>query len=177
MFLCTSKQKKCPHIGHLWRVKVKVTLNFFLLHLPNNVFFVTFTVILTYWCQGLRWLFLIKKSYFLNWLATNNNFWCHQDLKMWILDQLFGQNRSYFENLKHSIFWTEGELVYKNMLKRSVLKLQFQNNQQNLNNKNSFFHDSYENNFKLRTERNTDYKYDFATIVRKDHYRYKRNTS
>ena len=28
-----------------------------------------------------------------NWLATSNNFWCRQELKMWVLGALFEQKR------------------------------------------------------------------------------------
>ena len=43
----------------------------------------------------------------------------------------------FFDNLAHVIFWTEGELFYKNPLKRSVLKSQFQN-PRNVDEKNQF---------------------------------------
>ena len=77
----------------------------------------------------------IKKS--CNWLATNNNFWCRKELKMWISGALFEQKRFSFDNLTHVVFWTKDELFYKNPLKRSVLKSQFQN-PRNLNEQNQF---------------------------------------
>ena len=43
----------------------------------------------------------------------------------------------FFDNLAHVIFWTKGELFYKNPLKRSVLKSQFQN-PRNVDEKNQF---------------------------------------
>ena len=47
---------------------------------------------------------------------------------MYVSDALFGQKRFSFGNLTH-VFLTKGELVYINLLKRSVLKSQFQNPQ------------------------------------------------
>ena len=41
---------------------------------------------------------------------------------MWISGTLFEQNRFSFDNLTHAIFGTKGELIYKNPLKRLVLK-------------------------------------------------------
>ena len=43
----------------------------------------------------------------------------------------------FFDNLAHVIFWTKGELFYKNPLKRSALKSQFQN-PRNVDEKNQF---------------------------------------
>ena len=43
----------------------------------------------------------------------------------------------FFDNLAHVIFRTKGELFYKNPLKRSVLKSQFQN-PRNVDEKNQF---------------------------------------
>ena len=89
-----------------------------------------------------------KKVLSCNWLVTNNNIWCHQELIMWISSALFEQKRFSFNNLTNVVFWTKGELFYKNPLNSSVLKSQFQN-LQNLDKKNWFFHDSLRNNFKL----------------------------
>ena len=38
MFLPNSKQKECHHLRHLWLMKVKVTLESFLLHSLRSVF-------------------------------------------------------------------------------------------------------------------------------------------
>ena len=56
---------------------------------------------------------------------------------MWISGALFEQMRFSFDDLTHVIFWTKVELVYKNPLKRSVLKSQFQS-PRNLVKKNFF---------------------------------------
>ena len=56
---------------------------------------------------------------------------------MWISGALFEEKRFFFDNLTHVIFWTKGELFYKNPLKRSVLKSQFQN-PRNVDEKNQF---------------------------------------
>ena len=60
-----------------------------------------------------------------------------------------------FDNLTRVVFWTKGELFYKNLLKRSVLKSQFQNTR-NLDEQNWFFHNSRKNNFKFTTEQKID---------------------
>ena len=39
MFLRASKQKRCRHFRHLWLVKVKTTLQSFLLHFMNKILF------------------------------------------------------------------------------------------------------------------------------------------
>ena len=52
-----------------------------------------------------------------NFLATNNNFWCRQKLKMWISGALFEQKRCSFDNLTHVVLWTNGELFYKHPFK------------------------------------------------------------
>ena len=67
-----------------------------------------------------------KKVLSCNWLGTNNIFWCRQDLKMRISGVLFYQMRFSFDNLTHVVFWIKVENCYKNLLKRSVLKSQFQ---------------------------------------------------
>ena len=79
-----------------------------------------------------------KKVLSCNWLGTNNIFWCRQDLKMRISEVLFEQMRFSFDNLTHVVFWMKVENFYKNLLKRSVLKLQFQS-LWNLVDKNLFF--------------------------------------
>ena len=94
------------------------------------------TVIRIYWWQFFRCRYQIKKKT-CNWLATYNNFWCRKELKMWISGALFEQKRFSFDNLTHVVFWTKDELFYKNPLKRSVLKSQFQN-PRNLNEQNQF---------------------------------------
>ena len=58
---------------------------------------------------------------------------------MYVSDTLFGQNTFSFGNLTHVVFLTKCELLYKNPLKRSVLKSQFQN-PRNLDEKTDFFH-------------------------------------
>ena len=58
---------------------------------------------------------------------------------MYVSDALFGQKRFSFSNLTHVPFLTKSEFVYKNVLKRSVLKSQFQN-PRNLDEKDWFFH-------------------------------------
>ena len=83
-------------------------------------------------------------------LATNNNFWCSQELIIWILGALFEQKRFYFDNLVHAIFWTKVLLFYKNPLKMSVLKSKFQN-LRNLDKKKNFHH-SHKNNSKFTAE-------------------------
>ena len=58
-----------------------------------------------------------KKVLSCNWLATNNNFWFRHELKVWISGALFQPTRFSFDNLTHVVFWTKGELVFKNQLK------------------------------------------------------------
>ena len=60
-------------------------------------------------------LFSNKRVLSCNFLATNNNFWCRQRLK--ILGVLFEQKRCSFDNLTHIALWTKGELFYKNPFK------------------------------------------------------------
>ena len=79
-------------------------------------------MILIYWCQ----VQIKKQVLSCNWLGTSNNFWCRRTLKMWISGAFFEQMRFYFNNLTHVVFWTKVELFYKNPLKKSVLKSQFQ---------------------------------------------------
>ena len=55
-------------------------------------------------------LFSNKRVLSCNFLATNNNFWCCQKLKMWISGALFEQKRCSFDNLTHVVLWTKGEL-------------------------------------------------------------------
>ena len=59
----------------------------------------------------------IKRVLPCNCLATNNNFWCRQKLKIWISGVLFEQKRRSFNNLTHVVLWTKGELFYKNPFK------------------------------------------------------------
>ena len=59
----------------------------------------------------------IKRVLSCNCLATNNNFWCRQKLKIWISGVLFEQKRRSFNNLTHVVLWTKGELFYKNPFK------------------------------------------------------------
>ena len=62
-------------------------------------------------------LFSNKRVLSCNFLATNNNFWCRQKLKMWISGALFEQKRWSFDNLTNVVLWTKGELFYKNPFK------------------------------------------------------------
>ena len=59
----------------------------------------------------------IKRVLPCNCLATNNNFWCRQKLKIWISGVLFEQKRRSFNNLTHAVLWIKGELFYKNPFK------------------------------------------------------------
>ena len=83
--------------------------------------------------------------------SLNNNFRCLQEFKIWLSGALFEQRRFSFDNLAYFVFWTKGELFYKNPLKRSVLKLKFQN-PRNMDKKNQLFHDPRRNNSKFTTE-------------------------
>ena len=94
-------------------------------------------------------LIVLKKVLSCDWFATNNNFWCHQELKMWSSGALFEQKIFSFDNLTHAVFLTKGEHFYKNH------KPQFQN-PRNLDEKNWFFHDSRKNDFKFTTEQKID---------------------
>ena len=58
---------------------------------------------------------------------------------MWMFGVLFGRKRFSFDNLTHVVFWTNGDAVYNNPSKKSVLKSQFQN-PWNQDEKNYFFH-------------------------------------
>ena len=100
---------------------------------------------------------ILQLQYWLiiDWLATNNSFWCRIELKMWISCALFEQNRFFFDNVTHVVFWKKGELFYENPLRRSVLQSQFQNPRK-LDEQNWFFHDSRKNNFKFTTEQEMD---------------------
>ena len=62
-------------------------------------------------------LFSNKRVLSWNFLATNNNFWCRQKIKMWNSGALFEQKRYSFNNLTHAVLWTKGELFYKNPFK------------------------------------------------------------
>ena len=44
---------------------------------------------------------------------------------MGVSGALFERKKFSFDNLTHVVFWMKGELFYKNLLKRLVLKLQF----------------------------------------------------
>ena len=74
---------------------------------------------------------------------------------MRISGALFEQMRFCFDNPTHVAFWTKVEHFYKNPLKRSVLKSQFQN-PRNLVEKNFFFHHSRKNNSKFEREQKID---------------------
>ena len=78
-----------------------------------------------------------------NWLATKNNFWCRQGAKKCKFQMHYLDKKTLsFSNLTR-FFLTKCELVYKNPVKRSVLKSQFQN-PRNLDEKTDFFwHNSY----------------------------------
>ena len=60
----------------------------------------------------------------------------------------------FFRQTETCPFLTKGELGYKNSLKRSVLKSQFQN-PRNLGEKD-FFNDSHKNNFQFMTKQKID---------------------
>ena len=78
-----------------------------------------------------------KKVLSYNWLATNNNFWCRQELKMFQMHNL--KKRDFPLAIWHMFFLTKGEHVYKNLFKRLVLKSKCQN-PRNLGKNNWFFH-------------------------------------
>ena len=59
----------------------------------------------------------IKRVLSCNCLATSNNFWCRQKLKIWISGVLFEQKRCSFNNLTHAVLSIKGELFYKNPFK------------------------------------------------------------
>ena len=152
MFLRASKQKRCCEFWHLWLMKVKVTLQYFLLHLLTSFYFESFSL-----CSGnldnnfdcdtnlLMPMFSLlisnRKVLSCSWLGSNNNFWCRQELKMWVSGTLFEQMRFSFGNLIHVDFWTKVGHFYKNSLKRWVLKSHFES-PRNLDEKNLFFHHS-----------------------------------
>ena len=106
--------------------------------------------------------FFKKKVLSSNWLATNNNLRCRQEL---ISGALFEQKRFSFDNLTHVVFLTTSELVCKNPLKTSVLKSQFQN-PRNLDKKNWIIHAKTTSN----SRRNRKYiKYVFSPTARGYH--------
>ena len=90
-----------------------------------------------------------KKVLTCSCLATNNNFWCRQELKMWILGAFIKQKRFSFDNLANVVSWTKVVPSNKNPLKMSVFKSKFQNSR-NLDEKNVFFHHSRKNNWNSR---------------------------
>ena len=100
-------------------------------------------------------LILNKKILSWNRLGTDNNFWCRQELKMWISGALFELIRFSFDNLTHAAFWTKLENFYKNPLKPPVLKSQFQSSR-NLVERNLVFYHSRKNNSKFTTEQKID---------------------
>ena len=51
-----------------------------------------------------------KKVLSCNWLAANNNFWSHLELKMWISGALVEQKIFFWQS--DTCFWTKGELFY-----------------------------------------------------------------
>ena len=181
MVLPALKKKRCRHFRHLWLVKSNLTIfptslvfrdiscNFLImalitimpLSLSSNKLGNNFNCDTNLLMPKASLLISNKKVLSCNWLVTNNNIWCHQELIMWISSALFEQKRFSFNNLTHVVFWTKGELFYKNPLNSSVLKSQFQN-LQNLDKKNWFFHDSLNNNFKVTTERKNYIKIMYA---------------
>ena len=132
MFLPASKQKRCPHFEHLWLVKVKVTLQSFLLHLLRSVYFKKCLCnFLKWWCSlsivslsfsstkvdnvscnlmmSMSSLLISNKKFLsCKWLTTSNNFWCRQELKIGISGALFEEKGFSFDNLTHAVFWTKG---------------------------------------------------------------------
>ena len=78
-----------------------------------------------------------KKVLYWNCLATNNNFWCRQKLKMWILGALFEQKRFLLTIWHISFFEQKANSFIKIHFKWPVLKSQLQN-LQNLDEKNWF---------------------------------------
>ena len=138
-YVMRFKTEKVPSLPFTL-VKVKVSLQSFLLHLLRSVYFVICCNLLimvliaivsftlssnklgnifncdTNLLLPLSWQLLSNKKV-LSWnclAATNNNFWCRQKLKMWISGSLFEQKRFSFDNLTHVVFRTKGELFYKN---------------------------------------------------------------
>ena len=79
-----------------------------------------------------------------NWLAINNNFCCRQAVKKCKFQMHNLDKRQFLLASWHMLFFlTKCQLVYKNSVKRSVLKPQFQN-PRNLDENSDFFsHDSY----------------------------------
>ena len=159
MFLRASKQKIYRHFWHLLACESKRSLTI----IPNGLITIVslssssnklgnnFNCDTNLLMRMPSLLISNKKVLSCKWLATNNNCWCRKELKMWISVALFEQKRFSFDNLAHVVFWTKDELFYKNPLKRSVLKSQFQN-PRNLDEQNWFFHDSRKNNFEFTTE-------------------------
>ena len=72
---------------------------------------------------------------------------------MSISGALFERKRFSFGNLTHVVFWTKGELFYKNLLKRSVLQLKFRNPQ---NPDKKRFHNSGKTTSNSRRNKKTD---------------------
>ena len=171
--LTRSEQKKHRQFRHLWLVKVNITLQSFLLHLFNklpirDIFFLLMVLLAivslslssnklannfnydtNLLIAVISLLISNRKVLTCSCLATNNNFWCRQELKMWILGALFKQKRFPFENLANVVSWTKVVPSNKNPLRMSVFKSKFQN-PQNLDEKNVFFHHSRKNNWNSR---------------------------
>ena len=119
------KTKEVPSL-QLRLLKVKVTLKSLLLHFKRlfcdiccnlliislsskklgNIFNCDINLLVPISSQ----LFSNKRVLSCNFLATNNNFWFCQKLKMWISGALFEQKRCSFDNLTHVVLWTKGEL-------------------------------------------------------------------
>ena len=128
-------------------VKVKVTWQCFLLHLLRSHYFVTYlatdfliivliTIVLS--CLSLNKLannfncdanllvpmpsLLIsnKKVLSYHWFATDDNFWCRQELKMWISNALFEQKRFSFDNLTRRFLNKRWTLLQKYVKKVSL---------------------------------------------------------
>ena len=158
-FYVLQSTKYTVTFGICWLVKVKEALQSFLMVLITIVSLSSSSNKLgnNFNCDTnllMRMPLLLisnKKVLSCKWLATNNNCWCRKELKIWISVALFEQKKFFFDNLAHVVFWTKGELFYKNPLKTSVLKSQFQN-PRNLDEENWFFHDSRKNNFEFTTE-------------------------
>ena len=82
---------------------------------------ITLIVMLIYWCQWLRYSF----PWSCNWLATNNNFWCCQELKI-KFHRHYLDKRHFLLAVWHMfLFLTKCKLIDKNLLKRSVLNHNF----------------------------------------------------
>ena len=116
-----------------------------------------------YWCLCPHCWFQIKEYYLaIDWLLIITFDVVRSQVCEFQVHYL--GKRDFFDNLTHVFFWTKNELVFKNPLKRSVLKSQFQN-PQSMDEKNWFFSRFTQNHFQIHDGTKNRLKTHFTGII------------